>query len=206
MRVNQPPARHPDPARAAWSLFSGFLGSVRPCQGEMMGKGRESGSGAESQELCYADHQEWLHLVSRRLARDQCICRHQDSATGSPALIRVSQEVSYLAPVTQTLSKPCYFARTESENCMTHKTENWRVFSPLSPGRAQAINRNNEAVMRSDSTDITRAPAMSGGTPSRQHPQLLRQVQTFCSNISHKHTKRIYWLHFTSSGRSIVSV
>ena len=56
----------------------------------------------------------------------------------SASLIRVSQEVNYLVPVTQTLSKPCYFARarTESENSMTHKTENWRVFSTLGPGPA----------------------------------------------------------------------
>lgn len=108
------------------------------------------------------------------------------------SLIRVSQEVNYLAPVTQTLSKPCYFARTESENSMTHKTENWRVFSTLSSGRAQELQsigtmRRSEAVMRSDETDITRA-----AENSLPHDNILSQVQTFCSNNSHKHTKKIF--------------
>merc|ERR1712016_500832 len=45
---------------------------------------------------------------------------------------------------------------------MTHKTENWRVFSTLSSGRAQELQsigtmRRSEAVMRSDETDIPRA-------------------------------------------------
>ena len=132
----------------------------------------------------------WCHAVW--LSPDQCICRHQDTATDSPALIRVSQEVSYLAPVTQTLSKPCYFARTESENCMTHKTENWRVFSPVSPGRAQAINRNNEAVMRSDSTDITRCQEELPHNNLRCSDRSRLSVQT-----SHINTQREY-IDFTS--------
>ena len=117
----------------------------------------------------HRDDQERLQLVLHAVwllteTNASVVIRTQSPALLLSPLSSVSQEVNDLAPVTQTLSEPCYLlALAESENSMTHKTENWRVFS-TSAHRAQsrgaAINRNNEAVMRSDWACV------SGGTPS----------------------------------------
>lgn len=125
----------------------------------------------------------------------------------SASLIRVSQEVNYLAPVTQTLSKPCYFARarTESENSMTHKTENWRVFSTRGPGPG-CCNQSEQWGGDAEWRDWHHPGLRRVGTNSLPHDNiLLPSPPSTRSRLSvqttHINTQRDYWLHLSSMVR-----